>query len=368
MRQAVATPHPSLSWRDRLALRLQAAWTSRGPLARSLLPIAWAYRGALALARWQRRVRGTPPRRFTVPVLVVGNLVAGGAGKTPTVRALVEALQRQGHRPAVVSRGHGRRGASTLEVLADTPVDEAGDEPLLLRLRCRVPVAVGRQRADAVAWLLQRHPDTTVVVCDDGLQHHALARDLQIVVFDERGLGNGWLLPAGPLRAPAPPGSAWPGPVPTRVVYNARQATAPWAGHGVRASLAGALPLRAWWAGEPAPANAWAAWQGVKALAAAGTARPQRFFDMLRAVGVQVVECALPDHHPYTTLPWPAHEPLVLVTEKDAVKLPPDRPGTEGVWVVPLDFQLDPHLVAELATLVPAPRHPPSPPHGQPPA
>ncbi len=364
----MAATRPNLSWRDRVALRLQAAWTTRGVLARSLLPMAWAYRGALALARWRRSLGGTPPRRMAVPVVVVGNLVAGGAGKTPTVRALVDALQRQGHRPAVVSRGHGRSGETTIEVQTDTPVGEAGDEPLLLRLRCQVPVAVGRQRADAVAWLLERHPDTTVVVCDDGLQHHALARDLQIVVFDERGLGNGWLLPAGPLRAPAPRGTAWPGPVPTRVVYNAHQATTPLAGSCVRSSLAGPVPLRTWWAGESASTDAWAPWRGVEAIAAAGTARPQRFFDMLRAVGIQVVECALPDHHAYTTLPWPAHPALVLVTEKDAIKLQPDRPGSEGVWVVPLDFQLDSHLVAELASLVPAPRHPPLPPHGQPPA
>jgi tetraacyldisaccharide 4'-kinase len=293
-------------------------------------------------------------QRVDVPVVVVGNLIAGGAGKTPTVRAVVRVLQQRGYAPGIVSRGHGRAGADVLEVLPDTPVAACGDEPLLLRLRAGVPVCVGRDRVAAARALRQRHPQVDVIVSDDGLQHLRLARDAQVIVFDERGAGNGWLLPAGPLREPLPAVL----PPHSVVLYNAAAPSTPLPGWMAQRSLAGAVGLADWWLGRPASPELLAALAGRPLLAAAGIARPQRYFEMLRALGLEIVPLALPDHHDYATLPWPHDASDVIVTEKDAVKLTPQRMGTTRVWVAALDFAPDAGFDAALAALLPA--RPPS--------
>src|SRR6185436_3102494 len=145
-----------------------------------------------------------PPSPLAVPVIVVGNVIVGGAGKTPTVIALVELLRAWGLRPGIVSRGHGRRdGAPLLLDAASEATARAeafGDEPMLMHRRTGAPVAVARERREAALRLLEAHPHTDVLIADDGLQHHELPRDIELVVFDGRGVGNGWTLPAGPLR------------------------------------------------------------------------------------------------------------------------------------------------------------------------
>lgn len=344
-----------------LAAHLQQAWATRGPLACALWPLSLVMGGLVGLRRFGYRIGVWRPVRLPVPVVVVGNLVAGGAGKTPTVLAVVSLLQAQGHRPAIMSRGHGRADTLVREVAPGTDAGLAGDEPLLLRRRSGVPVWVGHDRVAAGRALLHHHPDTTVLVSDDGLQHLALARDLQIVVFDERGTGNGWLLPAGPLREPMPDRTDTAfGGVPSLVVYNAPRPSTALEGTLARTRLAGVVPLADWHRGAPSrpldqlPRQRW--------LAVAGTARPQRFFGMLRAAGVDVVECPMPDHHPYATLPWPADTPAVLTTEKDAVKLDPARLGATQVWVLPLDLALDPAVADALRRHIPAPPSPVAPP------
>jgi tetraacyldisaccharide 4'-kinase len=196
----------------------------------------------------------------------------------------------------------------------------------------------------AAQLLLGAHPDLTVLVSDDGLQHRRLARDAQVIVFDERGGGNGWLLPAGPLREPVPAA------VPPRslVVYNASRPSTHLPGHLAERRLRCLAPLADWWAGHPATRAAFAALHGRRVVAAAGMARPQRFFDMLRAEGLQIDELPLADHHPFTTLPWPANATDVIVTEKDAVKLRPERMGTTRVWVATLDFEIDAAIASQL--------------------
>jgi tetraacyldisaccharide 4'-kinase len=200
--------------------------------------------------------------------------------------------------------------------------------------------------------LLHEHREVDTLVCDDGLQHLALDREAQVIVFDERGAGNGWLLPAGPLREPMPPH------VPPRsvVLYNADRPTTALPGHLAQRRLAGVVPLAEWWRGvAPSPA-AIANLRGRRVVAAAGIARPQRFFAMLRAAGLQIAPLPLPDHHPYASLPWPADSADVVVTEKDAVKLDPQRVGHTRVWVAALDLRTDPAFAAELAALLPPPR------------
>ena len=328
-----------------LEAALQRAWLSRGALACALWPLSLLARGWLAL----RPMRA--PQPLPVPVLVVGNLVAGGAGKTPTVIAVVALLSRHGFTPGVVSRGHRRDGAAVQGVAPDTPAAQCGDEPLLLRIRCGVPVVVGRDRVAAARELLRLYPAVDIIVSDDGLQHRRLPRRAAVIVFDERGAGNGWLLPAGPLREPM---TARPPPR-SVVLYNAAQPTTAWPGHLAQRRLAGAVALRDWWAGAAATPPALAALAERPLLAVAGVARPQRFFTMLRAAGLAITECALPDHFDYAELPWPGGTADVVLTEKDAVKLDPARVGSTRVWVTPLDFATSAAFDAELLALLAPP-------------
>lgn len=336
---------------------LQRAWLRRGPAALALWPMSLLFGVVVTLHRALYRWRLLKPQAVPVPVIVVGNLIAGGAGKTPTVMALVKYLQVCGYQPGIVSRGHGRRreAAAVMEVLPDTPASEGGDEPLLLRLRLGVPVFVGVDRVAAARAALAAHPGLDILVSDDGLQHRQLPRAAQVVVFDERGAGNGWLLPAGPLREPLTPQP----PPRTVVLYNAPQPSTTWPGSVAHRQLAGLVALADWWAGEAATMSCLArlAASPVPVLAAAGVAQPERFFSMLRAAGLAITPLPLPDHHAYATLPWPAEATDVIVTEKDAVKLRPERLATHGaamrVWVAPLDFQANAAFDAVLQSLLP---------------
>jgi tetraacyldisaccharide 4'-kinase len=326
-------------WAARIESALTRRWWRERPDLLDLLclrPLAALHGAVLALRRWAYAIGWRRIDTAPVPVIVVGNLVAGGAGKTPTVIALVDALRRAGWTPGVISRGHGRQGHAAAAVLLSSAAREVGDEPLLIHRRTAAPVWVARRRIEAARGLCAAHPQVDVLVADDGLQHLALARALQVIVFDERGVGNGRLLPAGPLRQPIPRHV----PVNSHVLYNAAQPSTRWPGALAQRQLAGAVALQDWWQGQPPDPGALQVLRQRPLLAVAGMAAPQRFFDMLRAAGLQIDTLALPDHHPFDTLPWPAGTPDVVVTEKDAVKLPPERAGATRVWVVALDFQL----------------------------
>lgn len=284
-----------------------------------------------------------------MPVVVVGNLVVGGAGKTPTVIALVQALRAAGHRPGVLSRGYGRQGKQILEVRADSHPGNVGDEPLLIHRRTGVPVWVGAERLAAARALCTAHPGVDVLVSDDGLQHHALARVAELVVFDDRGVGNGLVLPAGPLRQPVP-ARLRSGAL---VLYTGTRVSTALPGAVARRALGRAWPLAAWWQGAAEKARPLGTLRGSTVLAAAGLADPEKFFVMLEAAGLVLERLPLSDHANFDPLPWPDNLAQdVLVTEKDAVKLQPDRRGTERVWVVPLDFTLPEELVRTLTELL----------------
>lgn len=319
---------------ERLSARLQREWLSGGPLSAALLPLSGLYRMVLCLRRMAYALGLKRSAQLPVPVIVVGNWIVGGAGKTPTTLAVLQQLRRRGLRAGVVSRGYGREGDEVRLVSPQSSAREVGDEPLLLHLRARVPVAVGRDRVAAAQALLAAHPELQLLLSDDGLQHWRLPRDLCLLVFDQRGLGNGRLLPAGPLREPP----RLPA-VPSLVVYNHDQPSTPLPGFVGTRRLAGAVPLARWWAGDAPTLAALHALRGQPGLVAvAGIAQPQRFFDMLRAQGLDIVECPQPDHADYRTPPWPADAAAVVLTEKDAVKLRPESVGGTPVWVVALDF------------------------------
>ena len=324
-------PAANRSW---LEHGLTRVWRQRGPVAWLLWPISLVYGALIALRRALYRGRWLPVRRSPVPVLVVGNVLAGGVGKTPVVMALVRHLQASGLRVGVISRGYGRRGSGCLEVQANSSAHEVGDEPALIRRSTGVPVVVAEQRADAADALLAQHPDTQLILCDDGLQHTALHRDFEVCVFDDRGLGNGFLLPAGPLREP------WPRPV-DLVLHTGAAAT--FGGHRVQRQLAPEA-LRQDGSRMPLTELKGAA-QPLLALAA--IAQPEQFFAMLRRCGLPLARTlALPDHYDFDSFNPNEFKGYTLIcTEKDAIKLWPLAPTA---LAVPLQLTLPTAALAQV--------------------
>ncbi len=321
-----------------LADLLVAHWYRPCPswLTRLLWPLTWLYR----LLGWLHAAHRAPDPsvRLPVPVVVVGNLIVGGAGKTPTVIAIVELLKANGRRPGVISRGHGRQARDPQPVADDSSATQVGDEPMLIRRRTGVPCWVGRDRPAAGRALLAAHPDVDVLVSDDGLQHQPLLRDANVIVFDERGVGNGLLLPAGPLREDLPAAL----PADSLLLYNAVHATTRLPGELLQRRLGDAVPLRSWLARSTDGSVPLSGLRGRHLLAVAGIAAPERFFRALEAAGLTITRMPLPDHHDFATLPWTAHDPEVIVTEKDAVKLAGTGTCNSQVWVVGLDFDIPP--------------------------
>ena len=318
---------------------LTSAWTRRGPLAWLLWPLSTLFGALAALRRALYRARWLKVQRVPALVIVVGNVVAGGSGKTPVVMALVRHLQARGVRVGVISRGYGRRATGCQEVLDNSAISDVGDEPALIQRATSAPVFVATRRFDAAKYLLARYPDTQVIVCDDGLQHLGLYRDLEICVFDDRGVGNGFLLPAGPLREP------WPRAADLVLHTGAHPA---FAGFTAQRTLA----RHALRADGSQIALAELARGGAKPLLAlAAIAKPEDFFAMLRAQGLQLARTvALPDHYDFDS--WLRNEYegyTVICTEKDAVKLWPKK---SDALAVPLVFTPEPAFMAQLDALL----------------
>ena len=333
---------------------LSAAWLRRGPIAKVLYPISRVY-GVLWRRRWQA---AAPPARPPIPVIIVGNVIAGGAGKTPITRALAHWMIQQGRAPAIVSKGYGRDVSAApdpFQVSPSTPAQVAGDEPLLLAQTISCPVWVGDNRNACIDALLQAHPNTSVVICDDGLQDLSLHRDLECVVFDERGLGNGWLLPAGPLREPWPRPDDRPAPAPTWVlVSDSVPATGP------VAEIEAPGPM---WQIHRQLANTLQRLDGAMAASledfahtdvqvVTGIAKPERFLEMLHDSGLGVSHTIIrPDHDALQGIEYAVkpHMP-VIVTAKDAVKLQRLTPEWQSrFWVADLELRLPDSLTAALA-------------------
>ena len=309
---------------------LKTAWQTRNGPACLLWPVSKIH-GLLVSFRKTLYLHGLLcSTRFNVPVIVVGNVVVGGAGKTPLVMALIKHLQLQGLQVGVVSRGYGRVGRQPLEVRLDTPVEESGDEPALIQRLTGAPVFVADQRIDAVRDLLAAYPQTSAVVCDDGLQHYALQRDIEIAVFDDRGIGNGWLLPAGPLREP------WPARLDQGidlVLHTGQKATFKgYVSHRHLADHAQAAD------GSKVTLTSLT---GTPVTALAGIANPEAFFSMLRGRGIILTTpLAFPDHHDFKPGDLAGlRGQTVLCTQKDAVKLF-DLPAASDcrLLAVPLQF------------------------------
>jgi tetraacyldisaccharide 4'-kinase len=339
------------SVRTRLQLTLVEVWQGRGPIAWLLSPLSVLHYLGYAARRALYALAVLRQARLDAPVVVIGNLYVGGTGKTPLTIELVRALASRGWHPGVVSRGYGGAGAAAHLLRPEDTAREVGDEPLLIARATRAPVVVARNRAAAAHLLRARHPECDVIVADDGLQHWPLARDMEIALLHYRGLGNGWLLPAGPLREPQGrldevDAIVCNGEVPAITASAAR--------YWMRARLGKARPLRDGSAAKALGAIAAEQQHGhLRIVAAAGIGMPDRFFGMLRASGLAIEELPLADHFDFAQNPFAGlAADLILITEKDAVKCVanPALAGDARIWVVPLATEIDPRLVDAVVT------------------
>jgi len=307
---------------------LQHLWARTGVLTLLLSPLALLFAVVSGLRRLAYRRGWLTAVSVGVPVIIVGNITAGGSGKTPLVIWLVNWLRVQGYRPGVVSRGYGGAARGCVEVQPDSPPAEVGDEPLLIHVKTAAPVVVGRDRVAAARTLLARHPGVDVIVSDDGLQHYRLQRDIELAVIDAAsGLGNGWPLPAGPLREPRSRLDSV-----DAVIQVVRGAAQPRGSH--RAWRADYRAGQAWRLRAPQEKKPLRELPQRDWLAVTGIGRPQGFFDMLDARGIRFSPRAFADHHTFRRQDLPA-DAAVLMTEKDAVKCS-GFAGDEW-WAVELD-------------------------------
>lgn len=305
-----------------------------------LAPLAGVFALASILRRAAYRAGWLASIKLNVPVVVIGNIHVGGVGKTPLTVALTETLQARGIRVGVISRGYGGRHRAPTLVTKDASVQLVGDESLLLAAT-GAPVAVGRDRVATARHLLAQHPELDLILSDDGLQHYRLARDLELVVVDgARGMGNGWLLPNGPLREPLSRLDSV-----DAIVINGPER--------VHLALPRAIPTFSmrlepgccYRLDNPSVLRSARDFDGEKVVALAGIGHPERFFQTLQCVGIHAKHTlSFADHYPFTASDIPGDADAVIITAKDAVKLRQFNPGK--LWVLPTKAQLVPDLAA----------------------
>lgn len=303
-------------------------WERRGAIAWLLWPASLVFRAVVFLRRLLYRLRILRSEHPGIPVIVVGNLTVGGSGKTPLVLWIAQLLKSNGWSPAIVSRGYGSKGRMPRAATIASQPEEVGDEPVVLARRSGCPVWVGPDRVEVIRTLRARHEEVDVVILDDGLQHYGLRRDIEIALVDGRLFGNGFLLPAGPLREPS-----------SRLrSVDAVVAHGTAAAKGFSMVLEGDTLYRMTDARDGRPA---AAFKGASVHAVAGIGNPSRFFLHLRTLGLRPVPHAFPDHHPFKPgdLDFGDESPVVM-TEKDAVKL--RGAAQPNWWVLPVTARLDP--------------------------
>lgn len=322
------------SWVDRL-------WYGKGRPLWLLYPLSWLYR---AISERRRRAAwAAKDDPIPVPVVVVGNITAGGTGKSPLTAALVRILRDHGWNPVVLTRGYGGKSDHyPLQANSDSDPAQVGDEPVMLANDARCPVVVDPDRRRGALWVLEKKLGN-ILVCDDGLQHYRLPRDIELAVFDaQRGLGNGALIPVGPLRE-----------LPERLTSVDYVITnGGWLDtieHESQFTMTleptQLIHLKT---GETRPLTDLV---DCPVMAVAGIGNPERFFDTLRAQGAQVTGRALPDHHVFTAkeLQCDSHQMLVM-TAKDAVKCRKLAP--ENAWVLEVEARLPEAFAQEFISAI----------------
>jgi tetraacyldisaccharide 4'-kinase len=320
---------------------IESLWYCISPWHLLLWPLSLIYGAVTAIRRWFYRAGIFKTEALPVPVIIVGNITAGGSGKTPLVIWLAQFLRDAGYQPGVISRGYGREGVDVRVVSASSTATEVGDEPLLISQRSACPVVVGRDRVAAAQTLLQKNPQVNVIISDDGLQHYKLARDMEICVVDgARGFGNSLLIPAGPLRET----------MERLNTVNALIINGDYINNSIKPNaytssmkLVGGQFLQLKHTQQTARAENFT---GKNIHALAGIGNPPRFFAHLKSLGLQCTEHAFPDHHVFTAedIAFENAE-VILMTEKDAVKCKPF--ATEHCWSLAVSAELD-HSFGEL--------------------
>jgi tetraacyldisaccharide 4'-kinase len=309
-------------------------WYRRGAVAWLLWPASLVFLIAVCIRRLLYALRLFKSAHPGIPVIVVGNLTVGGSGKTPLVIWIAEFLKSKGWSPGIISRGYGVEVDAPRAATVASDAAELGDEPILLARRSGCPVWIGPDRVQVAATLRAQHPDVNVLVLDDGLQHYRMRRDVEIAVVDARGFGNGFLLPAGPLREPG-------------VRLKTVDAVVSHGFSGVKGfsmSLQGDTAHRMTDARERQGLKSFA---GRKVHAVAGIGDPNRFFLHLGTAGIKVMPHPFPDHHRFSPRELEfGDEAPVMLTEKDAVKL--RSAARPNWWVLPVSAQLDPAFGAWL--------------------
>lgn len=320
-------------------------WYESGFLTWLLLPLSWLYCLVVIIRRKLYQLQLFKSYSARVPVLVVGNIVVGGSGKTPLLLALCAYIQQQGFRPGVVSRGYGGSFSGVKQVQANDSADVVGDEPMMIFNRTALPVVVGADRVAAVDYLLENN-NCDIVLSDDGMQHYRMRRDIEVAVIDsERGFGNGYCLPAGPLRERA-----------SRlqdadiIVYN---------GHNTDKvdDCSYSLKMLELTGLNNDESRPLASFLQKPVHAVAGIGNPERFFNQLRQNNLDLIEHAFPDHHDYQQADFSGwNDACIIMTEKDAVKCA-DLALTDA-WVVKVEADFSDRFKSRLSsTLLPILEH-----------
>lgn len=304
---------------------IESSWYKNNGWSRLLLPLSWLFWLLSTLRRKAYQSGISKQLSPGAPVIVVGNITVGGNGKTPLVIYLSQFLKQQGYRPGIISRGYGGRALTyPMTVNVDSDPEHCGDEPLFMRQRVNCPVVVDPDRVRGATKLVQEH-NCNLIICDDGLQHYRLQRDIEIAVVDgQRRQGNNLLLPAGPLRE-----GAWRLKEVDFVVLNGGNLKK----HEYLMSLEPARLVNVKYKNQS---------QSLASLcgnitAVAGIGNPQRYFDLLQSKGVKLSRTiAFPDHHQFSESDFP--DGTVLMTEKDAVKCA--NFAKDNWWYLPVSAKL----------------------------
>jgi tetraacyldisaccharide 4'-kinase len=299
-----------------------------------LLPLSWLFRLIIIIRRWLYQLKIKKVNRFSVPIIVIGNITVGGTGKTPLVIWLANLLSQQGYKPGIVSRGYKVKNITKPRLITtNSSVTEAGDEPLIIARHTNCPIAITPNRSKAIELLINQH-NCNIIISDDGLQHYAMARDIEIVVVDgQRQFGNGWLLPAGPLREPISRLKSV-----DFVVYNT-----------VNMHLQPATSLTA--VNDNQRYLNISELTSKKVHAVAGIGNPQRFFTTLRQLGLQIIEHPFPDHYNFqkNDIDFDKNS-IIIMTEKDAVKC--TEISDSRHWFLPVTVELEKDLTNNILSRI----------------
>lgn len=314
-----------------------------------LLPFSALFLLILMVRRWLYRYQFLQQYKAPVPVIIIGNIRVGGTGKTPLTLYLANALQEQGFHPGIISRGYKAKRISPLEVTSNSPPNTCGDEPLFMAQHTNAPIFVHKKRKLAIQSLLKAYPHCDVILSDDGLQHYALQRDIEIALIPPHNTDNGFLLPAGPLRELKSRLNTVDFIVAPKKIASQSQAVTQFSPCHITMQF---IPQAFYQLTHPDQISEADNFTTQDCHAIAGISNPERFFESLARMGINCQTTAYADHYPFTAKDLPPNA-IILATEKDAVKLQVLK--DDRIWILPIKVALEPDLtpfiVAKLTTL-----------------